>query len=120
MYDTILMRRLLAVIRKQQKEIGTELITPAMVVGAALTVSCSDLPAGTPQKIIKDHENLRELLKNRIRMPLAEKVEDMPVRYFRDAVDGLYPLLAREEAEDPELSEYLKKADDTFTAVVEE
>ena len=103
MYDTVLMRRLLAVIRKQQKEIGTELITPAMVVGAALTVSRSDLPAGTPQKIIKDHENLRELLKNRIRMPLAEKVEDMPVRYFRDAVDGLYPLLAREETEDPEL-----------------
>ena len=65
MYEKVLIQRLLAVIRKQQKEIGTELVTPAMVIGAALTVIRTDLPAGTPLKVVKDQENLRSLLQER-------------------------------------------------------
>ena len=44
MYEKVLIQRLLAVIRKQQKEIGTELVTPAMVIGAALTAARPALP----------------------------------------------------------------------------
>ena len=94
MYEKVLIQRLLAVIRKQQKELGTELVTPAMVVGAALTVIRTDLPAGTPLKVVKDQENLRGLLQERIIAPLSERSDSIPVRYFRDAVTGIYLLAA--------------------------
>ena len=103
MYEKVLIQRLLAVIRKQQKELGTELVTPAMVIGAALTVIRTDLPAGTPLKVVKDQENLRGLLQERIIAPLSERSDNIPVRYFRDAVTGIYLLAAREEIEDEEL-----------------
>ena len=39
---------------------------------------------------------------------------------YREGDISPYYITYLGEAEDPELSEYLKKADDTFTAVVEE
>ena len=61
------------------------------------------VPAGTPLKVVKDQENLRGLLQERIIAPLSERSDNIPVRYFRDAVTGIYLLAAREEIEDEEL-----------------